>query len=112
MTSVEEHLDVQEACTLDDLAQCPSARIIKIFLKKFNNLQQSDFKKALKNIFDRHNYTVDALLLDVDHLKFDHGIEGDIDKFNEAYAFFQDSVAVSDTTSNNAQLEVNGTLSE
>ena len=42
-----------------------------------------------------HNHTVTDILNDVQHLKYEHGVDGDDEKFDEIFAFF--SAALSDT---------------
>ena len=70
------------------LSQCPSARIIKVLLKKLQFTEKSEIAESIRNIFKSHNYTVTDVLNDVHHIKYDHGIDADDSNFDEAFAFF------------------------
>ena len=84
-------------CSLDDITTCPSARIIKILLKKLEKLRNppnSDNEpqnaNSLHSVIEKYDYTVTKLLDDIHHIKYEHGIDRDDAKFDAAYDFFKD----------------------
>ena len=87
--------DVPVSCSLSSpISECPSARIIKVFLKKLQSAGPSEFIESIRSVFEDHNYTVTDVLNDVHHIKYYHGVDTDDEKFDEIYAFI--STALSD----------------
>ena len=87
----EDHVVVD--CTTKPISECPSARITKVFLKKLQSLNESEFIGSIRSIFSEHNYTVSDVLNDVHHLKYEHGVDGDDDKFDEIFDFLADALS-------------------
>ena len=86
--------DVTVSCSLSTpISECPSARIIKVFLKKLQSVEKSDFIESIRNIFEDHNYTVTDVLNDVHHIKYHHGVDADDEKFDEIYAFISTALS-------------------
>ena len=79
---------VLQCSTSTPISKCPSARIIKVFLKKLQSADPSEFLESIRNIFEEHNYTVTDVLNDVHHIKYEHDVDGDDAKFDEIYSFF------------------------
>lgn len=77
-------------CSGKAIAECPSARIIRIFLKKLQSTDSSESIESIRAIFNEHNYTVTDLLNDVHHLKYEHGVDSDDEKFDEIFRFLTD----------------------
>ena len=106
MSSTTSNTD-EFKCSLDDITTCPSAQIIKILLKKLEKLRnaansnngpiQRDSNElqnanALHSVIESHDYSVTKLLDDIHHLKYEHGIDRDVAKFDAAYDFFKDTM--------------------
>ena len=86
--------DITISCSLSSpITECPSARILKVFLKKLQTADPSEFIDSIKNIFEDHNYTVTDVLNDVHHIKYHHGVDADDEKFDEIYAFISTALS-------------------
>ena len=75
------------------ISKCPSARIIKVFLKKLQSAKSSEIIQSIRTIFETHNYSVTDVLNDVHHLKYEHGVDGDDEKFDEIFAFLTNGLS-------------------
>ena len=108
----------EHKCSLEDISSCPSARIIKVFLKRMDKWKQTHYSddksysdneppsdltqtvhknesqiaQSLISSLDEHDYSVTKLLDDLHHLKYEHNIDGNDDRFDAAYDFFKDSM--------------------
>ena len=85
---MEPTVDIFVSCSgTSPISECPSARIIKVFLKKLQSADHSEIIQSITTIFETHNYSVTDVLNDVHHLKYEHGVDGDDEKFDEIFAF-------------------------
>jgi len=53
--------------------------------------EQSQFVDSIQSIFDQHNYCLADLLNDLHHLKYDHKVDANDLRFDDAFHFFTDS---------------------
>ena len=102
-------VDVEEptSCDFDgDISSCPSARVIKVLLKRLDKWMKSSNMKSepssgskseivdsLNSVFDEYNYSVTELMNDLNHIKYGHGVDRDDAKFDAAYEFFKSSIS-------------------
>ena len=110
-TADDAEEELQLSCSLSDLKSCPSARIIKVLLKRMSqsiqstgsrseneseNQQQQQHDTAhtviesLKSVIEKQEYSATKLLDDIHHLQYDHGLNDDDTKFDAAYDFFKE----------------------
>ena len=104
--------ETQLTCSLDDIKKCPSARILKVLLKRINRSIQSTGSNSenessetekqqqhneahpvienLKSVVNKHDYSGTKLLDDLHHLQYDHDLRNDDTKFDEAFEFLRD----------------------
>ena len=88
-----------------DISSCPSARVIKVLLKRLDKWMKSSnvesepsseskpkILDSLCSVFDEHNYSVTELMNDLNHIKYEHGVDRDDAKFDAAFEFFKDSM--------------------
>ena len=86
--------DVTVSCsTTSPISECPSARIIKVFLKKLQSADPSEFIQSIRTLFEEHNYTVTDVLNDVHHIKYEHNVDADDQKFDEIYSFISTALS-------------------
>ena len=91
-------------CQLKLIGECPSASILRVLLKRMSSALHSttapttkhdmerDVVVVLDAVMEKFDYSATKLLDDVHHLKYGHGIDSDDTKFDEAFAFFNDSL--------------------
>ena len=108
-TADDAEEELQLSCSLSDIKSCPSARIIKVLLKRMSqsiqstgsrsenesgNQQQHDTAhsviESLKSVMEKHEYSATKLLDDLHHLQYEHGLNDDDAKFDAAFEFFKD----------------------
>ena len=108
-TKLEQNMET--ACSLDDITQCPSARILKILLTrigkalqkgigKSNNGSEKDqnhnynvriqINQILDDMMSKHQYSPTKLLDDFYHLRSEHKIDDDDTRFDAAFDFFKE----------------------
>ena len=104
--------DQKLSCSLNDITSCPSARILKVLLKRMSqslalpstgaksktesieteNQQQYDnaysLLQSLKSTMQKYEYSATKLLDDLHHLQYDHNLNNDDVKFDAAFDFF------------------------
>ena len=91
--NMEPSADATISCSsTSSISECRSARIIKVFLKKLQSANPSEIIQSIRTIFESHNYSVTDILNDVHHLKYEHGVDGDDEKFDEIFAFLSDGL--------------------
>lgn len=108
-----QSMATKDSCSLDDITTCPSARIIKIFLKildKWKNTvylqdaqpadqrqrikeDESELAQSLSAIANEYGYTITKLIDDLHHLKYEHNMFDNDDRFDAAYDFFKDTMS-------------------
>ena len=94
----------QLSCSLNDIKSCPSARILKVLLKRIDRAIQSTGSESeneleyahsviqsVKSVMEKHEYSATKSLDDLHHLQYDHDLNKDDTKFDAAYEFFTDS---------------------
>ena len=95
VTSLADPQNAEPKCNLDDINTCPSATIIKVLLMRLqrlrNNHNDSEIAQSLHSVLEKYHYSTTALMDDLHHLKYEHGIDHDDAKFDAAYNFFKDS---------------------
>ena len=109
----DEDDDQKLSCSLDNITSCPSARILKVLLKRINtsmqltgskienvsneseNQQQREFPQSilqsLKSVMEKYEYSATKLLDDLHHLQYEHRLNEDDAKFDEAFVFINES---------------------
>ena len=100
-------------CSYDDIASCPSARILKVLLTRIgkalqpnNEPSNSNESETLRNrniqiqinqildvMISKHQYSATKLLDDLHHLKSKHEIDNDDAQYDVAYDFFKSCTA-------------------
>lgn len=96
----------QHACSPDDIRNCPSARSIKALLNPLDQwlaerrrgnprANESYTVHIINTMLKIRGYSVTKLLDDVHHLKYEHEVDENDNRFDIAYDFFKG------TTSNN-----------
>ena len=105
-------------CDFDgDISSCPSARVIKVLLKRLDKWMKSSNMKSepssgskseiidsLNAVFEEHNYSVTELMNDLNHIKYEHGVDRDDAKFDAAFDFFKDSMTGTNCNVNECSL--------
>ena len=97
---------MQLSCSLKHVKTCPSARILKVLLNRMGKSIQSTGSKSqnedgyvhdtthsvietLKSIIEKYQYCATKLLDDLHHLQYEHRLNDDDAKFDEAFHFFK-----------------------
>ena len=57
------------------------------------NGNESTIAKSLISSFDQHDYSVTQLLDDLHHIKYEHDVDGNDDRFDAAYNFFKGAMS-------------------
>ena len=109
-TADDAEQETQLSCSLDDIKTCPSARILKVLLKrmeqstysvgsKSENQQQRNtdhsvsVMQSLKSVLEKYDYSATKLLDDLHHLQYDHDLNEDDAKLDAAFDFFKDALS-------------------
>ena len=113
LLQLEMEQDPVTTCCVEHISQCPSARILKVLLKRIGKAIESTIEPTadvriqmnqnynvqmqINQIIDammtKHQHSATKLRDDLQHLKYDHGLYADDTKFDVAYEFFKECLA-------------------